>query len=81
MKRPTLAELPEILTAQNIADYLQIHRKTVYELFNKLPEYGGIPCFNIGISKRADKGDFCKWLEQRKNKHLNDGQAPTGTDG
>jgi len=67
-KKPTMAELPEILTAQNIADYLAITRSTVYELFKKRPEYGGIPCFNIGTSKRADKDDFCKWLDQLKNK-------------
>jgi len=74
-RKPTMAELPEILTAQNIADYLSITRKTVYELFKRNPDHGGLPCFNIGTSKRVDKDDFCKWLDQRKQEHLEAGKS------
>lgn len=59
-------ELPEILTAQNIADYLVISRQRVYELFQLKPGSGGIPNFEIGLSKRAEKKDFIKWIEDRK---------------
>lgn len=59
-------ELPEILTAQNIADYLVISRQRVYELFQLKPSAGGIPNFEIGLSKRAEKKDFAKWIEIRK---------------
>ena len=48
-------ELPDILTAQQIATYLGISRKKVYELFQLKDEAGGIPCFSIGASKRVMK--------------------------
>ncbi|MHB8124700.1 MAG: helix-turn-helix domain-containing protein [Desulfitobacteriaceae bacterium] len=60
-------KLPEILTAQIIATYLGISRRRVYELFQTVPKHGGIPNFNIGTSKRADKKDFIKWIEARKS--------------
>lgn len=72
LKLVTWESLPDTLTAQHIADFLQISRRRVYELFQLHKEYGGIPNFEIGISKRADKLDFEKWLIQRKvEKELN----------
>ncbi|MFD2444197.1 helix-turn-helix domain-containing protein [Bacillus sp. CGMCC 1.16607] len=62
----TWDSLPEVLTAQLIADYLQISRRRVYELLQLHPEHGGIPNFEIGISKRVDKSDFKEWLKQKK---------------
>ena len=59
-------ELPDILTAQHISDYLGISRRRVYELFQWKPEVGGIPNFDIGFSKRVDKQDFLDWIEARK---------------
>jgi hypothetical protein len=61
-----LRELPEILTASMIADYLKISRRRVYELFQIKPEAGGIPNFEIGLSKRVDKQDFIAWIQARK---------------
>jgi len=58
-------QLPDILTAQNIADYLGISRRRVYELFQMAPEYGGIPNFDIGFSKRVRKEDFLRWIESK----------------
>lgn len=62
----SIDQLPDILTAQNIADYLTISRRRVYELFKLHPEHGGIPNFDIGFSKRVDKKDFINWIEARK---------------
>lgn len=66
----TLDSMPEVITAQNIADYLGISRRRVYEFFQLKPEAGGIPNFEIGFnkrsSKRAEKADFIKWIEARK---------------
>ena len=59
-------DLPEMITAQNIASYLGISRRRVYELFQLNPEHGGIPNFDIGASKRVEKKDFIKWIEARK---------------
>ena len=58
--------LPEILTAQNISDYLKISRSRIYEMFQIPPGMGGIPNFEIGNSKRVDKQDFLEWIEARK---------------
>lgn len=65
-QRPTLETLPEILTAQNISDYLSICRRRVYELFQLHPTEGGIPNFDIGLSRRVDKQDFINWIQARK---------------
>jgi excisionase family DNA binding protein len=69
----TKEEMPEILTAQHIATYLKISRRRVYELLQLKPEYGGIPSFDIGASKRVDKNDFFQWIEaqkRRKNQNI-----------
>lgn len=58
--------LPRILTAQHIAKYLGISRRRVYELLQTSEEAGGIRCFKIGSSKRVDKEDFFKWIEEKK---------------
>ncbi len=68
MQNITLDSLPEILTAQHIADYLGISRRRVYELFDVKPEYGGIPNFDIGYSKRVEKTDLVKWIQEQKKK-------------
>lgn len=60
-------ELPEVITAQQIASYLGISRRRVYELFQTFPEAGGIPNFEIGASKRVEKKDFILWIDARKN--------------
>lgn len=60
-------DLPEIITAQQIASYLGISRRRVYELFQTNPKHGGIPNFSIGSSKRVEKKDFVKWIDGKKN--------------
>ncbi|CAM4182483.1 helix-turn-helix domain-containing protein [Paenibacillus alkaliterrae] len=67
IKLLTLEQLPSILTAQNIADYLVIGRKRVYEYMQLSPAHGGIPCFSLGKTKRVEKKDFEKWIADRKN--------------
>ena len=61
-----IEDMPDILTAQNIADYLGISRRRVYELFQIPVEMGGIANFDIGFSKRVHKEDFIRWIEERK---------------
>lgn len=70
LKYKTWESLPDILTAQHIADFLQISRRRVYELLQLHNEKGGIPNFEIGISKRVDKSDFVKWLLERKEEKI-----------
>ena len=59
-------ELPEILTAQDIANYLRISRGSVYDLMKLNLEQGGILSFSIGLTKRVEKKDFFDWIEVRK---------------
>jgi predicted DNA-binding transcriptional regulator AlpA len=65
-KYTTWESLPDALTALHISQYLGISRRRVYELFQTHIQYGGIPNFEIGASKRVDKSDFKVWIEQRK---------------
>jgi excisionase family DNA binding protein len=61
-----MEELPNILTAQDIATFLRIGRKRVYELMQLSPTHGGIPSFSVGKSRRVEKKDFLRWLAARK---------------
>ncbi|NHN33564.1 helix-turn-helix domain-containing protein [Paenibacillus sp. S3N08] len=58
--------LPEVLTAQNIADYLQINVRRIYDQFQLKEAAGGIPHYTVGKQKRVDKADFIKWKESSK---------------
>ena len=65
-----MQDLPNILTAQDIADYLRIGRKRVYELMNLSPQHGGTLTFSIGRSRRVEKADFVKWITSRKSTEI-----------
>lgn len=58
-----LDALPDILTAQDIANYLRISRYTAYQYLKMSPEHGGIKSFETGRSVRCRKIDFVEWLE------------------
>lgn len=64
----SLEDYPEIMTAAHIAEYLQISRRRVYELFQIKPASGGIPCIAIGASKRVKKDSFVDWLNTKEKK-------------
>lgn len=64
----TIESLPEILTASLISKYLGISNRRVYELFQRKPEQGGIPNFDIGYSKRVEKKDLIKWIQDQKKR-------------
>lgn len=64
----SLDSMPEILTAANISKHLGISARRVYELFKIKPEFGGIPNFDIGYSKRVEKADLIKWIQDQKKK-------------
>jgi hypothetical protein len=38
----------------------------VYELLQLNTEFGGLPHFTIGISKRVVKEDFIHWIEKKR---------------
>ncbi|WP_339188444.1 helix-turn-helix domain-containing protein [Paenibacillus sp. FSL R5-0490] len=62
-------DLPEVLTPQEIADYMGVTRLTIYRLIHIPNDKGGIPFFSVGVSKhsskRVVKKDFLRWLEKQ----------------
>jgi len=59
-------ELPELLTPQQVATYLGISRRRVYEYCQLSPDHGGIPSFTIGKSRKIEKSDLIDWIEKLK---------------
>lgn len=74
IKCTTKESLPDILTAQHISDYLGICRRRVYELFQLSTEEGGIPNFDIGLSRRVVKEDLIDWIKERKREKAGKGR-------
>lgn len=52
----------DIITIKEVAEYLRIKEKTVYDLAAK----GKIPGFKVGGSWRFDRKDIEKWIEKQK---------------
>lgn len=68
-KHGQLADMPDVLTAQEIATYLRISKQTVYDIMRKPVELGGLPSFGGGDSRRSIrclKTDFMEWLESQR---------------
>lgn len=61
-----LEELPDVLTADVLAEFLSLSKRRVYELMDISDDHGGIPCLRIGRSKRVLKADLLEWLNKRK---------------
>jgi excisionase family DNA binding protein len=54
----------EILTIQEIAEYLKLNEKTAYRLASE----GKLPGFKVGGSWRFKRVDLEKWIEDQKRK-------------
>jgi excisionase family DNA binding protein len=63
---PALEDLPTVLTAQDIAKYLRINVRRVYDNLQLKPSAGGIPHVRIGKQMRIQKSDFIVWMDQQK---------------
>ena len=61
-----LADLPDVITAKEIAAFLRINQNTVYEMFKagKIKSFGGGA---NGKSIRCMKVDFIEWLDRERN--------------
>ncbi|MDP2560421.1 helix-turn-helix domain-containing protein [Psychrobium sp. 1_MG-2023] len=53
----------EILTIQELAEYLKLNEKTAYRLASE----GKLPGFKVGGSWRFKRVDLDKWIEDKKN--------------
>lgn len=60
-----LEELPDIMTPQQVADYLGIARRRVYEFCQTKPAYGGLPSFTLGASRKIKKASLIDWIEKQ----------------
>lgn len=56
--------MPEIMTLQQVAEYLKFSKDKVYQMANA----GKIPAIKIGKQWRFDKNDLEKWIDRHKNK-------------
>ncbi len=56
----------KIMTADQVADYLGVHRETVY-LYAKR---GKIPAFKIGYDWRFKRDSIERWVEEKEKMHL-----------
>jgi hypothetical protein len=71
--KSTLSELPDLLTPQQVADYLNRSLRRTYDLLHLNPKYGGIPCFSTSGRKsrlQIEKKDFIAWIDARKKEQI-----------
>lgn len=59
-KITTLDKLPDILSPQQVADYVGIARQRIYDFC----QYGEIKSFTIGASRKIRKADMMEWLNK-----------------
>jgi hypothetical protein len=64
----TLEELPDVLTARHVSEFLGISKRRAYELFQLSINAGGIKSMSFGKSKRIYKSDFLEWLSNHTNR-------------
>lgn len=60
----TIHNLPPILTAKDIANYLRISERRAYELM----DLKSFPLIRIGRSKRVNRDSFLNWLQQNERR-------------
>jgi excisionase family DNA binding protein len=63
----TQHDLPEILTVEEIGDYLRIGRSSAYNLVNQ-PKF---PAIRIGNQIRVQKEELLSWLGKQKGANKN----------
>ncbi|MFS1511849.1 DNA-binding protein [Chengkuizengella sp. SCS-71B] len=59
-----MENLPQILTAKQIKEILQISERRAYEIM----ELRSFPLIRIGRSKRVSKDSFFSWLYEHEKK-------------
>ena len=61
---------PQIMTLGEIADFLKVHRSTLYRLIKQRK----LPVFRIGSDYRARRADLMEWMQAQTD---NAGGTPT----
>ncbi|QQE75686.1 helix-turn-helix domain-containing protein [Brevibacillus composti] len=57
-------DLPAILTAKHIAQFLHISERRAYELMN----LKSFPLIRLGRNKRVNRESFMNWLQQNERR-------------
>lgn len=64
MSNEIFADLPDVLTAEQLATALQLSKSGAYNLLNR----SDFPTLRIGGRKMVMKNDLLEWLRNRTNK-------------
>jgi excisionase family DNA binding protein len=62
-----IIDLPEIMSAAMVGEYLGVDRKVIYDLLNNKSEYGGLISFRVGTQRRIRKDDLMNWIDNQLN--------------
>jgi PTS system nitrogen regulatory IIA component len=65
----SLNSMPEIMTLEEVAEYLRVSERTVYDWAQK----GDIPCGKFGTSWRFRRREIEQWIEKRLKGERNKG--------
>ena len=60
----TIDTLPEVLTADDLVEFLHISRSGVYNLLNS----AGFPTLHIGSRKMVTKDNLLAWMQRNTDK-------------
>jgi excisionase family DNA binding protein len=61
-KQLTLEDLPDIISVQQVADFLGVSKNTLYSWCNT----GELTSFKIGNTRRIRKSVLLNWIEQKE---------------
>ena len=64
MSKEIFADLPDVITAEQLASALQISKSGAYALLNR----SDFPTLRIGGRKMVMKKDLLEWLNSRTNR-------------
>ena len=72
-----MSDLPEILTVDECAAFLQISRSSAYQAVKE----GALPSFKVGRCIRISKAALLNWINAQDNGHFaSDISGPVGVD-
>lgn len=74
-QKSVIVSYPEVMTIDQAADYLQLHKQVVYRHVKN----GNIPVSRIGATMRFKKSVIDAWLEESARRSMGKGGTATRT--
>jgi excisionase family DNA binding protein len=68
---PRHTEWRNVMTMDEVAEYLRVHRTTIYRLIKRHK----IPAFRVGRNWRFNIEDVNRWLQQKKSRRARFGSC------